>query len=573
MVETAPKSLGSIYTPSDFAKLLTDWAVQEEHYQVLDVGVGEGVFTFAAHRRLMQLGASSSAAQKQVHGAEIDRPTFERFLRLSSEAKLSFPNVRSADYFKIDFPMVGAVIGNPPYVRRACIDDVEDIRQVIFQQIESPQLSSLSRLADLYVYFLLRAATQLKPGGRLAVITADSWLNARYGVVLKDYLKENFRIEYLMSFDRHIFDVEVKPVLLFATKKEALQPNSEPTRFIRVKNGLPASQVLRAVEQSQSSLSDVFVSPIKYSELKVKNPWGVYLKAPQLCDELAAHQLMSPLSKLGKTGIGIQTLAKEFFVLSPDRVQELGVEPEFLVSLAQSSRYHSTPCIEPDSSPLSYLFYCAKSKAKLAGTSALSYIKRGEKAVVLIRGKGKTVIGYHMKERIKRACRPRWYDLRSSLEQRERAEILIPRLINRKYQVVWNRARFVHGELFIGFTPHSEQGIAPEIYLAVLTSSLTEFLLRATAQLYGGGTYNVSPGKIGDLPVPDVTRFTQLQRETIKDAYLTYLSDKQHDRGPIDRTLFDILGFSPNTNQELRSALQDLIALGQSPKRLVKAES
>jgi len=566
LADKIPRSLGSIYTPPDFARLLADWAIQEKRQKVLDVGVGEGVFAFAAYQRLIQLGARSSAAQRQVHGAEIHRPAYEKFIEQAARTKLSFPNIHCADFFSIEFPQVDAVLGNPPYVRRMYIDGIEDIRNLVLNEQDSPHLQEVSRLADLYVYFLLRAASQLKESGRLAVITADSWLNTQYGVAFKQFLRENFKVESLVSFDRQVFEAEVKPVLLFATKKTYSGRGSQSVRFIRVKNGLPAGELLQLVGNSRRATPDLVVSHIRHRDLEVARPWSWNFKAPDICEEIAAHGLMTPLSKLGKTGIGIQTLAKEFFVLTPEQARSFQIEPEYLTPLAQSPRYYNTPTIEIDSTPLFYLFYCSQSKTELTRMHALGYIERGENAVVPVRGKDKTVVGYHNKERIQEAHRPHWYDLRSALERRGRAEILIPRLIYQKFQVVRNQARFVPGELFIEFTPSNEHRIETEVYLAALTASATEVLLRASAQLYGGGTYNLSPGQLGNTPVLDVTRLSETQKETLKQAYLNYLADARHDREVIDRAVSSILGLSHATQNKLKEVLLDLISLGLSSK-------
>lgn len=561
-----PRSLGSIYTPADIAQMLADWAIQDKHQKVLDIGVGEGAFTFAAYKRLERLGARSATAQAQIYGAEIHLPTYKRFINLAQQSGFDFPNVRRADFFATEYPSVTAAIGNPPYVRRSSINGIESVRESARKSVNSPHANSISRMADLYVYFLFKAASLLEPGGRLAVITADSWLNSQYGIALKNYLKENFRIESLVSFDRQLFAAEVKSVLLFATKKTALPFREQPVSFIRVKNGLAPREVLHSFTKPRVTMDDLIISRVSPRKLQAERPWGDNLKVPGICDELVAHNMMTPLSKLGRTSIGIQTLAKEFFVLLPEQVQQLQIEPEYLAPLASSSRTHQSPCIEPGSAPKHYLFYCAKGKPELVGTRVLDYIENAEQVTVPVRGKEKTVVGYQNKERIQRARRLHWYDLRSADEQRGRARILIPRLIHRKCQVVWNRAQFIPGELFIGFTPNGEHRIEDEIYLAILTSSLTELFLRANSQLYGGGTYNISPGQIGSLRVLDATRLSQVQRASLKQAYCLYLADTRHNRELLDRALFDILELSPESELVVKNALEELIALGLSSK-------
>lgn len=561
MTATPPRNLGSIYTPPDFARLLSSWAVQDKRDRILDIGVGEGVFTFAAHERLVNLGASASIAQRQIHGAEIYKPAYEAFTRHAAQRQLSFPQIHRANFFSIDFPLVDAALGNPPYVRRALIKNINGVRRKVLTSNLAINEQELSRLTDLYIYFLLQAASRLRDGGRLAVITADSWLNARYGQIFKKILKENFEVECLIGLDRQVFDsAQVKPVLLFATKRESRLTRAQ-VRFIRVKNGLPASDILRVVNNSTLNHPDVMVASVRPQSLETVKPWGQYLKAPKVFEEMAAHPLMTQLKEVASTIIGIQTLAQDFFVLTPERAAELQLEAEFLAPLALSSQYYPQPTIEVGRSPAFYLFCCAKTKNQIQGSYALRYIRHGENITVPVRGKNVSVKGYHKKERIKRAGRPRWYDLCTALNERGRAEILIPRLISKSFQVVWNQAGFVPGELFIECRPRVELSVEIEVYLAVLTSSLTEFFLRSQAQLYGGGAYNISPGKIGETPVLNLGLLTDRKKMALKEAYLTYLADPLHDRSIVDREVYNILGLSADARQRLNSALTDLVGL------------
>ena len=199
--EKAARNLGSIYTPRDFAQFLTSWAIQSHEYRILDVGVGEGVFVFTAYERLIELGAKEIDAQQQVYGAEIDHSTYQIFSTLASQRKTAFPHLYNDDFFNVEFPRVDAIVGNPPYVRRTYIENIEHIRQTIFKR--NPLISEFDfpRMTDLYIYFLLHALPLLRPGGRLAVITADPWLNVGYGEAFKKYLHQHFKIESLISLE------------------------------------------------------------------------------------------------------------------------------------------------------------------------------------------------------------------------------------------------------------------------------------------------------------------------------------------------------------------------------------
>jgi hypothetical protein len=559
--------LGAIYTPPDFAQLLISWAVQRPEQKVLDLGVGEGIFAFAAYHRLIELGASATEAQVQLYGTEIDLPTYDRFLELSLALDVRFPGLRYADFFDTDFPSVDAVVGNPPYIRRTYIENVDSIRQSVLAKNQSVSEDDISRLTDLYVYFLLYGLAFLKPGGRLGVITADSWLNVGYGKGLKRYLLQYFEVESLITLDRRVFDdAEVKPVLILATRSEKTDPNKY-IHFVRAKNNLPVRVLQQSWNNPDIELNDIVRFKVKSSTLKVNEPWSIHFKAPKMYEQLASHSLMTPMANLAETRIGLQTLAKDFFVLTPEQANLAQIEEEFLEPLAQSPRYFDEPVIEIGSQPPFYILYCSKSKEELHGTHVLDYILQAESREVSVRHKGTTVIGYQNKDRIKKSGRIPWYNLRTALERRRRASILIPRLVYRTFTVVWNKARFVPGELFIEFLPLPLSKASPRVYLAILTSSVTEIMLRAHAQVYGGGTYNINPGQIKKVPILNAELLKADQEEKLKQAYTQYLLDTSHDRSVIDDAIGKILGFDVRKQRQLAEILEDLRQIATDSKK------
>jgi hypothetical protein len=364
--------------------------------------------------------------------------------------------------------------------------------------------------------------------------------------------------------DRRVFDdAQVKPVLLLATRKGNSSSQSA-VAFTRVKNGLP----IRALEllNEELHLDDVVTIEIPSENLRIDQPWGIYFKAPEVYQELSNHKLMKSTAELANTRIGIQTLAKEFFVLTPGQVRVHQIEPEFLQPLAQSAKYLEEPVIDVASPQTHFVFYCSENKEKLEGTKALKYILKAEETEVKIRGKNEIVVGYQNKERIQQAKRLFWYDLKSDIERRGRAAILIPRLVYRTFTVVWNRANYVPGELFIEFLPR-ETSPNIEAYLAVLTSTPTEIMLRLQAQVYGGGTYNINPGQIKKALLLDVTQLTIEQKNSLTQAYRQYLADSSHSRTPINKVIYQILEFDIEMQHKLNEVLEDLVLIATSSKQ------
>lgn len=319
------KELGAVYTPSDVADLLVDWAIQAPTDLVLDLGVGEGVFVFASFRKLTSLGASPTQSASQIYGTEINETAYTKFVALATELGFSFPHLTCQDFFRASFPQVDVIVGNPPYVRRRGfpIDQLATIRSQIIGANPEVTEGDLSRLTDVYVYFLLHAAKNLKSGGRLAVVIADSWLNVRYGHFLKSYLKTHFDIERITTFDRPLFaNAQVKPVLVFATKRTSPIPAAQ-IAFTRVTNGLPVSGLSRMFHSPEIELDDVRTKFVSSEELDGDQPWGIHFKIPEINALLAGNDRFTPLQEIALTRIGIQTLAKRFLLLHGDKYKIL----------------------------------------------------------------------------------------------------------------------------------------------------------------------------------------------------------------------------------------------------------
>jgi hypothetical protein len=132
----------------------------------------------------------------------------------------SYPNLfkhESVDFFepKYFFPKAvdgfNIVIGNPPYVRH------EEINYKLSLKNEYKIFNSGS---DLCTYFYERSFILLRNLGTLTLITSSKFLRAKYGVVLRKYLKENATIKSIINFgDKHVFDAITNTLIFIAVKQ------------------------------------------------------------------------------------------------------------------------------------------------------------------------------------------------------------------------------------------------------------------------------------------------------------------------------------------------------------------
>jgi hypothetical protein len=142
---------------------------------------------------------------------------------------LEFPEV-FIDLRRRDWAADGgfdAMIGNPPYVRQEMLAPIKAYLQANYADF-------YHGTADLFVYFFAQGVRQLRPGGRLAYISSNSWLRANYAASLRAYLRTNLTIETLVDIgDNRIFEdaADVYPAIPVVRK---LPPAPDHTAQVAV---------------------------------------------------------------------------------------------------------------------------------------------------------------------------------------------------------------------------------------------------------------------------------------------------------------------------------------------------
>lgn len=154
------------------------------------------------------------------------------------------------------------VIGNPPYVRQEMIDN--DIKEKYILKYTNVATST----ADLYVYFYELSIRLLVSEGLLGFITPNKWMERKYGVNLRKYLKDYNILEIINYGELSIFDdASTEPATLLL-KNEI---NNEDISYLMVKS-LEEAQSLNynKVKYKKETLSNEiwkFTNPIVSSIL------------------------------------------------------------------------------------------------------------------------------------------------------------------------------------------------------------------------------------------------------------------------------------------------------------------
>lgn len=115
-----------------------------------------------------------------------------------------FPDVMADGGFDV-------VIGNPPYVRQETLG-------AAFKEYARDHYQTYAGTADLYVYFIERAMSLLRPGGYFGMICSNKFMRAKYGKALRDFLATRTTLLEVIDFgELPVFqDAATFPVIIIA---------------------------------------------------------------------------------------------------------------------------------------------------------------------------------------------------------------------------------------------------------------------------------------------------------------------------------------------------------------------
>ncbi len=456
-------ALGQVPTPTDVAQAMARWvlAAPQRPRTLLEPGAGACAFTRAALALVPHLAATVVERDRTA----LDAPGAPAAPEGAPESIIGdFLLTRALKGRRFD-----AILCNPPYIRHHYLTPA--YKQRIARRLELDSGLRLSSLAGTHVHFLVRAALALAPGGRAAFLTGAEWLEARYGVPVREWLLSRglLRAVFVAHPEERIFPrtLSTAAVLLL----EATPSDGHVTHGV----ALPRSAWLTAIATAGDTNTN--------SNTRAPRPGRIHrvpaaaLSAARWTRPLPApRSARAPLPPLlgdrFRVRRGVATGANAFFVLSPDAARDL---PADLLRPCLTSPRDLTP---------RFLFTCAVPRPALPA-AALAFILRGE------------ADGLHLRT----VCRTRspWY----SVERFEPAPLLVGYLARGAPLVVDNRTRALHLNLFHGIWPRAGTPLRLVRTLAAyLRSPAGARALDAAARTYAGGLRKLEPSDLASLPLP-----------------------------------------------------------------------
>lgn len=322
----ADKLRGGYYTSAAVAAWLCAWAIRSADDRVLEPSCGDGTFLAAAAAVFSGLGLPGPAVADRLIGIEILASEADRARnRLRPQLGLRTQDaVRTSDFFDwwqtAPQPAFDVVVGNPPFIRYQTFPEPHRGRAMAI--MESVGLKP-NRLTNIWVPFVVAAALSLRPGGRMALVLPAELLQVTYAAQLRSFLTDRFsRIDVVACNELFFDNAEQEVVLLLADGALADASEANDCR-------VALTEAATVAEITQQAAAAVLAAAEPKTIRHDNEKWLKYfLTANEIAfmRELRAAAVTTTMQTHASVDVGVVTGKNEFFVLSAEQVEELGLD-------------------------------------------------------------------------------------------------------------------------------------------------------------------------------------------------------------------------------------------------------
>lgn len=479
------KLRGGYYTPEDLTNWIADWLIRSRDDCILEPSCGDGAFVVASARRLIHLGASPHAVDKQLVGLEIiESEANHARNRLSESLQIAQSDaIVNEDFFnwwsRPDRRSFDAVIGNPPFIRYQAFPEPHRSRAM---EIMKGLGLKPNKLTNIWVPFVVAAVSSLVDGGRMALVLPAELLQVTYAAQVRRFLVDRFREIHIVACNELFFSKAEQEVVVLlaegAREPDGITESSVSVSQLQTRAALVATNAVQLVTGTEPKT-------VEHDGEK----WLKYFLAQREIDLLRdlRRGTAATLSTYATVDVGVVTGKNEFFVVDAAQVDEF-VLHEYVLPVAARAAHLSGSVFadchwqELAKSERVFLLQIGKRSRAELPTRVQKYIKSAEQR------------GFH--RGYKCSIREPWYNVPSVWKP----DAFMFRQIHDFPRIVVNRAGATCTDTIHRLkanTGHSTDDIASMCF-----TSLTAASAEIEGRSYGGGVLELEPTEAERLLVP-----------------------------------------------------------------------
>ena len=618
--------LGQYFTRSDVVDMMLGFTLTDAKSTLFDPACGSGTYLVRAYSRKKYLASRMSHDDilDDLWGGDISKfPAHLSVINLMIRnlASDKRPNIVARDFFDLEPGKVvelyeiseGArklvkpeeamgsipdqfdvVVTNPPYTRQEEMEDLLEpgYKERVAKRISARVQMDIGKRASIFAYFFFWSTIFLQPGGRMSLITSNSWLDADFGKHMQELFLRDYYVVAIIEpkVEKFFPDADIATCITVLERKTPGQRKKHLVKFVQLKKDLreiipePSESLSDVQKEAQRWKSvDEFVALVtrtrslyeddavrvftidqdelfeegfdKEVDRYVGSKWGKYIRAPDIFFEIlsqgAKRGLWVPLKTLAGIKRGYTTGANEFFYLEPSAITNWKIESKFLRRLVKSPRFHNRLIITKDQLNTKVLLV-EEPKSALRGTNVLSYIKWGEEQ--------------HFNERDMCASRARGQGMWYQLGEKSPSPLLFPANFFSRHLIYLNESKASADKRLYELYP--KKGVSTILLAAILNSTLYALLALLYGRSPGGGrSVEVAVYEAASLPIINPDGIPPNKAANIRQAFSKLLKREikpleeemeDEDRLALDRAVFELLGMGDKEIKETYKAILEI---------------
>jgi adenine-specific DNA methylase len=312
--ESPQKLRGGYYTPPDIAAFLARWVLEGDPQRLLEPSCGDGVF-FDAVAKFNPQGVQAFV------GFEILEEEAAKARRRSRALKNARTTIHNTDFLAWHLERIlepgsfDGVLGNPPFIRYQYLNSTAQVRaQQIFESYRLP----FTKHTNAWVPFIIASISQLRPGGRLAMVVPSELLHVLHAQSLRNLLLDKCSRIVVIDPEDLWFDDLLQGVVLLLAEKASTSQSGGRLAIFPVKN-----RAFLSVDPSTFFDRADFISGAKLPRKWM--PALLSARERALIEEVREFPAVHEFESLASVDVGIVTGANKFFLVPNSVVEEYGL--------------------------------------------------------------------------------------------------------------------------------------------------------------------------------------------------------------------------------------------------------